>query len=394
MDESLTVPERCPSLYNLYIYATEECNLACKHCWVTARRHRGAERAEVPVAVYRRFIDQAIPLGLGYVKISGGEALLRRRDVLDLIEFTASKRLATRLETNGTLIDSEVADILRSTRTPVSISLDGATAESHERIRLIAGSFDATLRAFQLLSDRKVPVEILFSLYRHNRSELDGVVEIGAALWAASVKVNPIIVSGRARMMQKRGELLTAQELLQFIRQVDRRYQSSPVPVTVTAEPAYHSLGAIAGNRVAGGHCGFLNLLGILADGSVSFCGMGYKYSRYLFGRAESIDLERVWTTHPVLQEVRASIPQDLEGICGNCVFRNICQGGCRSNAFDIYRSLTAPAPNCQDLLDAGLFPENRMEDPERSSHYPATSLPVNGGPIGKDSARLTGLSA
>ena len=71
--------------------------------------------------------------------------------------------------------------------------------------------------------------------------------------------------------------------------------------------------------------------------------------------------------------------PQELEGICGNCVLRQVCRGACRSNAYDVYGSLTAPAPNCQHLYEAGLFPESRMIDPRRATPYPPqqAALPV-----------------
>ena len=100
---------------------------------------------------------QAIPLGLGYVKISGGKALLRRDDVLELIELTFRLGVSTRLETNGTLLDAQVADTLQRTRTAVSISLDGSTPELHEAIRLIPGCFEQTLAALALLADGGFP---------------------------------------------------------------------------------------------------------------------------------------------------------------------------------------------------------------------------------------------
>lgn len=360
-----------PPLQNLYLYTTDECNLACRHCWVTARRRPRAGQPAVPVALYRTILEQAVALGLTYVKISGGEALLRRDDVLELVELTCRLKVATRLETNGTLIDAEVADTLRRTSTAVSISLDGASAQVHEAIRRVPGSFERTMAAFDLLRERRVPVELVFSLHRNNYGDIDGVLRIASTLPGARLKINPIIASGRGRIMARRGELLTVRELQELIRGVERRYRTFPVPVSVTAEPAFYGLDSIWRQRAGGGRCGFKSLLGILADGSVSFCGMGYRHSDYVFGAAADVDLATLWRESPKLLEVRRQVPDQLQGICGNCVLKHVCQGGCRSNAFDVYGSITAPTPNCQRLYEEGLFPATRMIEPGRAAPYP-----------------------
>jgi len=360
-----------PPLTNIYLYTTDECNLACKHCWVMPRRHGQALRPSVSVALLRRVIEQALPLGLQFVKISGGEALLRRDDILELLELLDGLDLDVRLETNGTLVDEEVADVLQRTGTPVSISLDGATAEVHEDVRRVDGCFEETLRALGLLRDRGVPVELVFSMHRHNRPDLDGVLRIAETLPDSWVKINPIIASGRAVKMMQRGELLSAVELAELVEELEQREDELPVPVMVNAEPVFYSLRSIHNRRPGGGRCGFRHLLGILADGSVSFCGMGYKYSQYVFGRAEDVDLPELWNHHPVLAEVRSCIPESLEGVCGNCVFKWDCQGGCRSNAFDHQGSITAPTRNCQGLYEAGRFPRSRMIDPDLATPYP-----------------------
>lgn len=361
-----------PPLRSLYLYTTDECNLACKHCWITARRRRSSERPTVPVSLYRTVIEQAMALGLRYVKISGGEALLRRADILELLELTHKFELATRLETNGTLIDVEVANVLQRTRTAVSISLDGSTAKLHEAIRLIPGCFDQTEAALSLLRERGVPVEIILALHRGNREDLDGILRIASGLNGSNLKINPIIASGRARMMEQRGELLTVAELWKFLREVEDRYRASPVPISVTSEPAFYDLDSIRRARPGGGRCGFKNLLGILADGSVSFCGMGYRYSQYVLGKLEEVDLADLWRDHPVLAEIRRVIPDQLEGICSNCILKRTCQGACRSNAFDLYGSITAPSPHCQELYEEGLFPRSRTIDPHLDTPYSA----------------------
>lgn len=366
-------PELVPKLYNLYVYTNEECNLACRHCWVTARRRHSAGAPAASADQYRRFIDAALELGLNFLMISGGEALLRRDLVLDLVEHAHRRGVKRRLETNGTLIDEEAAEILGRTGTQVSVSLDGSNAELHEWMRMVPGCFEATLAGLRRLRKHGPPVEIVLSLYRRNIHDIDGVLDLIRSLELRRVwlKINPVMPSGRGRLLDERGERLSAAELQQFIRALEQKYRHSDLPVLVTAEPAYHSLSYIVQGRVQGGRCGFRSLLGILANGSISFCGMGYQHSEYVFGRIGEANLEELWASHPRLLEVRSLIPEKLEGVCGNCMLRATCQGACRSFAYDAYGSITAPSPGCQELYSCGLFPETRLIDPGVDASYP-----------------------
>jgi len=358
------------TLYNLYIYMSEECNLACKHCWITARLSDQIRLKPVPVESYFNFIDQAIGLGLGYVKISGGEAFLRKQDVLRLIEFTHERKIATRIETNGTLIDDEIARTIHQTKTAVSISLDGATAEQHERVRQIPGCFDATMRGIDLLKRYEVPIEIVMSIYQANEHDLVNVIKFTSTIKRGRLKINPVMASGRGQKMDSRGERLNVLDLFHLMKKVETDYINYGVPILASSEPAFHSLTYIVKRLVGGGKCGFKSLLGILANGDVSFCGMGYKTPELVFGHVSDIELAKVWQENAILQEIRARIPDGLEGVCGNCILKRGCQGGCRSNAYELFGSITAPSPACQDLYDAGLFPNSRLIEPSRDSSY------------------------
>lgn len=378
------LPATAPKLHNLYVYTNEECNLACRHCWVTAARRHSVKDPKVSVQQYLDFVDEAIPLGLGFLMISGGEAMLRRDVVLALVEHAWRRGIKTRVETNGTLVDDEAADLFGRAGAQVSMSLDGSNAPLHEAMRMVPGCFDATVAALRRMAQYGSPVEIILSLYRRNLDDIDAMLDLIRSLELpnAWLKLNPVIPSGRGRFMEERGERLTAVELHRFIRDLETRYTDSDVPVYVTAEPAFHSLSYILKGRVQGGHCGFRGLLGLLADGSISFCGMGYQHSEYVFGHVGESDLKELWTSNANLLEVREQVPGHLEGVCANCVLRSTCQGACRSFAFDVYGSITAPSPGCQELYDSGVFPRTRLIDPDLDCSYPAIPVVAEPEPV------------
>ena len=137
-------------LNQLYFYLTAGCNLACRHCWISpAFQREGHSYPELPVDLFGSIIEQAKSLGLSAVKLTGGEPLLHSR-ILELIRHIREENLVLTLETNGVLCTQELAREISAGREPfVSVSLDGATAGTHEWVRGVPGSFDAAVRGIR-----------------------------------------------------------------------------------------------------------------------------------------------------------------------------------------------------------------------------------------------------
>ena len=66
---------------------------------------------EASFALLKKIIDEALPLGLKSIKITGGEPLLSA-SFFELIRYAVNKKLGTIVETNGTLLDDKCARFL------------------------------------------------------------------------------------------------------------------------------------------------------------------------------------------------------------------------------------------------------------------------------------------
>jgi radical SAM protein with 4Fe4S-binding SPASM domain len=107
--------------------------------------------------------------------------------------------------------------------------------------------------------------------------------------------------------------------------------------------------------------CCFLNLLSVLADGTISCCGMGVYVKAFDFGKVGRVDMTDLWNTHPVLVETRKVIPYNFEGVCGKCIFKSFCLGHCRAEVYLKTCSITAPFWFCEKTYEMGLFPYTRL---------------------------------
>jgi molybdenum cofactor biosynthesis enzyme MoaA len=60
-------------LTDLYFYLTDVCNLRCGHCWIEPRYLSGdTVPSGIDLALFTSILDQAEPLGLKGVKLTGG----------------------------------------------------------------------------------------------------------------------------------------------------------------------------------------------------------------------------------------------------------------------------------------------------------------------------------
>lgn len=195
------------------IKVTARCNLRCEFCdyW------RMREPDELSTAEYCRLLEQLAAAGCVKVHFSGGEATLRK-DIFDLLAFSAGLGMKTNLTTNGTTLTPERARRLVETGVHgVSLSLDGPDARTHDALRGVPGAFDRTVKGIRRLGrarDRagsRLKLRLNMVLTRHNYRRLPEVIELAADL--GMVEVHPMPVDERGEDPAHR---LTARDIDSF----------------------------------------------------------------------------------------------------------------------------------------------------------------------------------
>lgn len=366
--EAVNPPRTRPPLNSLYLYLTEGCNLACRHCWI-APKFQSGERVypSLPLPMIRDIVAQAKPLGLSSVKLTGGEPLMHP-DILDILRYLRSEDLNVTIETNGVLCTPELAAEIALCRGRfVSVSLDGADAETNEWVRGVPGSFAAAVRGIKNLVAAGVRPQIIMTVMRRNFHQVEDIIRLAESLGAGSVKYNVMMPCARGEDMHKKGEALSLPELIEL----GRRVENELIPRTklrlVFHHPAaFRPLGRMYGEAGDGcSRCGVFGILGVLSDGSYALCGIGEQVPELIFGHASRDKLADVWADNPVLREIRAGIPGKLEGICGECVMKSLCLGSCVAQNYYATRDLFAPFWYCEEARKLGLFPASRLTRPD-----------------------------
>jgi SynChlorMet cassette radical SAM/SPASM protein ScmF len=353
--------EGTPPLRSIYFYLTEGCNLACRHCWIAPQFDESGIMPAIPVEIFQKVIDEAMPLGLTDVKLTGGEPLMHPR-FAELLEIIRRKNLGVTIETNGLLCTPEVAaEIARLPQRFVSVSIDGSDKATHEWMRGVPGCFEKAKYAINNLVEAGVRPQIITTLVRRNAGQIEEIVSLAEHLGASSVKFNIVLPTGRGEKLSETAEMLSIGELIRIGEYVENILPARPkLQVFFDIPYAFRSLGGIACGRGCS-RCNILNIIGVIASGEYALCGIGYQVKDLVFGLAGTDSLERIWKENGVLNTLRSGIPDELEGICSKCLMKYACQGSCIAQNFYRSENIWAPFWFCDMAYSEGLFPKTRI---------------------------------
>ncbi|MBM3296417.1 MAG: SynChlorMet cassette radical SAM/SPASM protein ScmF [Candidatus Aminicenantes bacterium] len=351
-------------LSSLYFYLTEGCNLACRHCWLAPKLQQGEKVYPMfDTGLLPHILRQAKPLGLRGVKLTGGEPLMHP-DISAILASLRSEDLECTVETNGVLCTPGLARELAGQKGRfVSVSLDGADAEVNDWVRGIPGSFEAAVRGVRNLVEAGLRPQIILTVMKKNRHQIEPIVRLAEELGAGSVKFNVLMPTARGEDMHKRGEALSIEDLVALGRWVETDLSSrTRLRLIYHHPPVFRPLGRMYGrDRDGCSRCGIFSILGVLADGSYALCGIGETVPELIFGHAGRDRLEEVWNGHPVLDEIRSGLPGRLRGVCGDCLMKSSCLGSCVAQNYYSSRDLFSPFWYCEQAFAKGLFPISRL---------------------------------
>jgi len=351
-------------LNQIYFYLTEGCNLRCRHCWIAPKyQSEGDSSGSLDLDLFKSIIEQAKPLGLTGVKLTGGEPLLHP-DIKEIIEYIRTEDLRLIVETNGVLCTPELAEKLAACKDPfVSVSLDGAEAVTHEWVRGVEGCFDEAIEGLRNLVNAGLNPQVIMALMRHNKDQMESIVRLAERSGAGSVKFNIIQPTARGERIHFSGETLDIEELVDLGNWVENTLSTATDLNLYYDHPiAFRPLSKMFGNNGDGcGVCSVLSILGVLANGSYALCGIGETVSEFVFGHVSADPLEDIWNKSAVLLELREGLPHRIEGICGDCLMKGICLGSCVAQNYYRSRRIWAPYWFCEEAYKQGLFPETRL---------------------------------
>lgn len=142
----------------LFLEVTTECNLRCKQChmWMSSEPVGTLSTAEK-----LRVVDEfAAWAGVGMVVMTGGEPFKKTDEVLAISRRARSLGLTSAVNTNGTMIDESLYDMLLMEGPHyLVLSIDAPVAEIHDWIRGERGTFERVTGLLRGLVGRRASLD-------------------------------------------------------------------------------------------------------------------------------------------------------------------------------------------------------------------------------------------
>jgi MoaA/NifB/PqqE/SkfB family radical SAM enzyme len=175
---------------------TNRCQAHCIACCEESgpdKAWRDELTADEAIELAQRVIDFCVP----YVAFGGGEPL-GVSHCWRLFELFSDAGVAIKLETDGQRIDDANADRLAQLAVQcVQISIDGATAATHELVRP-SSSHAMAVAAIKRLVKRGQPPQLVFVPTRFNIHEMNAAYELALDLGCSAFVTGPLMRLGRA----------------------------------------------------------------------------------------------------------------------------------------------------------------------------------------------------
>src|SRR4030043_1565791 len=129
-------------------FLTYRCTGNCLSCNIR-KREKGDAKRELGIDEWRMIVDRLKQGGVTDLEIFGGDALLRKDVLFDLIAYCRLKEIDTFMPTNCNLFDRDTARLLvEKGLGHIYLSLDGP-AQAHDRLRGLEGSYDRVSEAIR-----------------------------------------------------------------------------------------------------------------------------------------------------------------------------------------------------------------------------------------------------
>jgi MoaA/NifB/PqqE/SkfB family radical SAM enzyme len=177
---------------------TNRCSARCVACCEESGPDK-AWRDELSRDEALDLTDRIEDAGIPYVAFGGGEPL-GVAHAFEIFDQLTAAGVAIKLETDASRIDDAAADRIAALAMQcVQISVDGASAATHERVRP-GSSFAQTIAAIERLVARGVAPQFVFVPTRLNVHEIVAAFDLAVTLGCSVFVTGPAMRIGRAAL--------------------------------------------------------------------------------------------------------------------------------------------------------------------------------------------------
>ncbi|MEY2514652.1 MAG: hypothetical protein QOJ89_2010 [bacterium] len=308
---------------------TLACNLKCSHCGSRAGKRRPDE---LTTAEALDVVDGLARLGTRELTIIGGEAYLRR-DWTQIVARAAGHGMVVGMQTGArALTENRLRAGIDAGLAGLGVSIDGL-AETHDRVRGVAGSFDNALLTLRRARAAGLRTSANTQIGPQTIAELpellDELIGVGVGHWQLQLTVAMGNAVDHPELLLQPYELLELMPVLARLHAHGLRHGLIVQPGNNIGYfgPYEHLWRGDRGERAHYSGCSAgQTIIGLEADGTVKGCP-SLPTVGYAGGNIREATIEDIWRGAADGGALRPA--DDLWGFCGTCYYADVCRAGC-----------------------------------------------------------------
>lgn len=310
---------------DLTIEVTKKCPLNCLIC---SSEGGLPYENELTTNQLKKIIRDANELGTRNICFSGGEPF-EHPEIIQLCEYSKHMGLNVHIYSSGnnrsklnllSPLDEDVLIRVKASVGKIIFGLHGPTAEVHDSITRVPGSFKNAVASIERAVRQSIPVEIHFVPVRLNYKSLPGMIELSKKLGLGKISILRFVPQGRGKVYNdilslEPSDILSLKSILESIIVSETPQVRIGAPFTV--------LGLSKARCTAGE-----NRATVRADGLVFPCE-ALKQMPCSFNDLHAQSLQQIWKESKIFKDARAFASLARSGECRNCKKLEKCGGGC-----------------------------------------------------------------
>ncbi len=320
---------------------TRRCRFNCIHCRANAG---DGDKDELTTEQCKKILSSVARFCKPVIILTGGEPM-ERGDIYKIIRYGCARKLRIVMATCGYLIDEQsIIELKEAGVSALSFSLDGSSAETHDKFRQAPGAFDAVMSAAQIARQAGMRFQINTTITKINIDEVAAIIELAKRLGAYCFNAFIFVPTGRGEKIADK--ILDSIQYEVLLNELLRLKLESTIEVRVTCAPQFAIVCEKAISKklidpvngcMGGRGFGFISY-----KGDVQTCGFLNISAGNLV--ENGFNFKKIWIEAELLKKIR-DVSSYKDG-CGDCEFVQLC-GGCRARAYAMSGDYLAADPIC-----------------------------------------------
>ena len=354
------------------IKLTTDCNLRCKYCYMGKAAYKYDNMSN---ETFIKILNQIKTMCYKFtIYLHGGEPCRRLDLIRELKSWIEQEQLEDRitimLQTNGTFLNEELIDIIKSLNINVGVSIDGIDSFANQA-RVFDGekeSVQLVIKNVKRLLANNIDVGIFSVLSIYNVDNIVKLIQYFNELGIKGFVINPLVLWGNAQKM--RNAMATQEQvyyaytnLIDWLGEYNALHSESEMVQERNLHWWFKALKeGKKGYMCNCSPCGAgIQTIAISPKGDVYICDQYYGDPNFYIGNMLDLDLQIIMQN----AQSRQGLLRNIYNIdnCKSCVWRFVCSGGCSAASYYYNGSMSGAAPYCEAYKMIFTYLSEKLKD-------------------------------